>query len=222
MSEIPVTENTTTTLPASVTDYIARSLPTLHGWCTAQKAALLASSVLANRPTLAVEIGVFAGRSMFAVALAQVANGHGVSVGIEPWTPEACAQGCEKEDANRTWWEKIDHNLIEREFFRVRRDLGLEGVAQLCRNTAAGALPLFEMLAALHGRPPIDFLHIDGNHSEECSIYDVEHYVPLVAPGGQVWMDDIDWSTTKPAQRKLDELCQIVASYGTYAHYRRH
>jgi predicted O-methyltransferase YrrM len=50
-------------------------------------------------------------------------------------------------------------------------------------------------------------LHIDGNHSEEASTSDVDLFMPLVKPGGVVFMDDLNWDSTKRAQEKMLDFC---------------
>ena len=54
---------------------IVTTCGTMHGWATAEKCCTLASLVLANKPALAVEIGVWGGRSLLPVAMAMKAIG---------------------------------------------------------------------------------------------------------------------------------------------------
>lgn len=208
-------------LPRPIADFIDKVLPHMEGWCTVEKATALAEAVLDQKPLVFVEIGVFAGRSLITAALACEHNQRGRVIGIDPWTPEASESGFSEGDANRVWWAHVDHSLI----FKLCRDfvngLGVAGRVDLVRTTSEWALPGLKLVESLFGKPIVDFLHIDGNHSEECSTYDVEHYVPLVVPGGTVWFDDTDWTTTKKAQTMLDDLCEKVGMVGTCGIYKR-
>lgn len=47
----------------------------------------------------------------------------------------------------------------------------------------------------------IDFLHIDGVHSEAQALADVTNWSELVVSGGMIVLDDIDW----PGVRRADE-----------------
>ena len=47
----------------------------------------------------------------------------------------------------------------------------------------------------------IDFLHIDGAHSEAQALEDATNWSKLVALGGMIVLDDIDW----PGVRRADE-----------------
>ena len=56
----------------------------------------------------------------------------------------------------------------------------------------------------------IDILHIDGNHSEEASFFDIVTYYPKVKSGGYIWFDDKNWATTKKAIDYLYENCIYI------------
>ena len=64
----------------------------------------------------------------------------------------------------------------------------------------------------------IDMLHIDGNHSEKTSFYDVTKWAPQVTSGGFIIFDDINWCengtlTTGRAVQWLDEHCIKVGEF---------
>jgi uncharacterized protein YdaT len=58
---------------------------------------------------------------------------------------------------------------------------------------------------AAHLFKDIDILHFDQNHSELASMRDIQIYYPLVKPGGYIWFDDTNWTTTNKAQQWLAE-----------------
>ena len=59
-------------------------LPTLEGWCSKSKANHFIDLILAVKPEVYVEIGVFGGSSIFPVASALKYLGKGVVIGIDP------------------------------------------------------------------------------------------------------------------------------------------
>ena len=81
-------------MKGAVNDIIEREIPKLPGWCTPEKAKRLAE--LAFGAELAVELGVFGGRSLVAIALG-IKWGprpeHGYVDGIDPYTPAAALEG---------------------------------------------------------------------------------------------------------------------------------
>lgn len=58
------------------------------GWCTLEKAYALAAAVIMLRPSLVVEVGIWAGRSFVPMALALKQIGKGQIIGIDPWKAE--------------------------------------------------------------------------------------------------------------------------------------
>jgi predicted O-methyltransferase YrrM len=164
--------------------------------------------VLETEPVISVEIGVFAGKSLFAIGGALQALGDDRKVyGIEPWNNAACEQGYEEGDENREWWGAVNMNLIERGFYDVRKYLNLEEKTVAIKAKSEDAVTKFEEWN--QKGHPIDFLHIDGNHTEEVSARDVELFVPLVRKGGLIFFDDINWEPTKKAQDQLERLADL-------------
>lgn len=191
-------------LPQPIADYIS-TMGSLDGWCSPQKATALANAILKDRPSVVVEIGVFAGRSLIAMALAVKQNGSGIVFGIDPWLVDASVEH-QTDRVNVDWWGKLDHDLIYRRCMQACTTQGVLDHTVLIRGKS-------QQVAGLLRRSildrVIDMLHIDGNHSEETSSFDVVNYVPLVRPGGVVVFDDTNWETTKKAQELLSGLCDF-------------
>src|SRR5690349_19387564 len=115
----------TPALPEEVSRYINDVMPKMHGWCSVAKAEHLARSVISAKPMVCIEIGVYSGRSLFAIATALKAIGHGHIIGIDPWETESSIEGYEGE--NRTWWSLLDHNMIYKQCTDHLKMLALEG-----------------------------------------------------------------------------------------------
>ncbi|HEV8051121.1 MAG TPA: class I SAM-dependent methyltransferase, partial [Parachlamydiaceae bacterium] len=164
----------------------------LEGWCTRNKAAILIDMVFMLRPKTIVEIGVWGGKSLIPMAQALNTTKSGIIFGIDPWDSLASIQGM--EGANYDWWGTVDHTMILQGLLEKISKFQLSGHIQLIKDTSENASPI----------PNIDILHIDGNHSENASMHDVNKWVPLVRNGGIIIFDDVDWITNEKAVQWLD------------------
>lgn len=189
----------------------------LLGWCTPEKAQAMADLILQEEPLLCVEIGVFGGRSLVAQALAlrEVAGKsgqNGVIWGIDPWTTDAALEG-ENGNENDEWWAKQNLAQIRNGLLAAIDDNDLWNWVRIAVAKSADLDQSFW---------DIDILHIDGNHSEECSTSDVKIWLPAVRPGGWIWFDDTNWKSTSKAVRMLDKACKVVKDVGACRLYRKH
>lgn len=192
---------------------VAELRPRLQGWCTPAKAEALVESVfeLPMGP-VCVEIGIFGGQSLSALAVACGARGGHVW-GLDPWRrDDALAHVAEPE--NRDWWSKVDYELVYAQCLRTFLDFGLLRSSTIVRATSARG-------AALFAPSSVDLVHIDGNHSEEESLADVERWLARLKPRGILWMDDIDWPSTRRAQETIGRICDPVSLVGSCARYRK-
>lgn len=188
------------------------TIPTMGGWLSAARAVEMYRLVRETKPALYCEIGVFAGRSLLANALAMQDNGHGHAIGIDAWKPQTCLEG-EHDAADARWWSRVDLHDIHRQCMETVWRLGLAERVTVIRAASKDCAAIIPS--------GIDILYIDGNHSELASCRDVELYLPKVAAGGYIWADDCDWLTTKKAQSMLDRQCELVLDAGAYRLYRK-
>lgn len=182
-------------------DQAIASMP--YGWCTREKATAMAKSILDRRPHICVEIGVYGGKSLIpcAMALAELSAGH--ILGIDPWMPDAAAEG-ESEKANEDWWRF--RSALDQAEAQARNSIvhfGLEHVCNVVKDRGERVVQRF-------ADGSVDFIHIDGNHTELASVRDVTGWLPKMSKGGLIWFDDINWETTKRAIAMLDEACDVV------------
>lgn len=177
-------------------EYIEKTVPTLHGWCTPEKAAHLYNLVLEQANPLCVELGVFAGRSLLPIAMGARAMG-GNTVGIDSWSKEACEQGV-NDIANTDWWNAIDYDFFYNYSYKVMADAGLLSTTRLIRSKSTDAVSHFEPNS-------ISVLHQDSNHSEQVTVEEVNLWCDKVKIGGYWIFDDTDWPTTQVAQSLLLE-----------------
>lgn len=199
-------------LDPSLAQAIAQAIPTIQGWCTVEKGQHLAELVVEQRPGLCVEIGVYAGRSLVALALACRHVG-GFAVGIDPWAQEANCDGWDKDDANRDWWSRVD---MEPFYAQAQASISIFGLREHCALLRTRAEPA----AAVFAAGSVGLLHIDGNHSESAACRDVALYLPKLRPGGLLVFDDANWPSTMLAQRRLAEACELLEDRTSYRVYR--
>lgn len=177
------------------------------GWCPLEKGAFLVDLVLKSQPGVIVEIGVWGGKSLVPMAYALKANGHGIAYGIDPWDSNESAQWI-TEEVNKEFWQRADHLWVLNDLQRKIAHFQLENQIKLIKSSSENAPPIFD----------IDLLHIDGNHSEYASYFDVTKWVPLVKSGGWIIFDDINWFekgvyTTSKAVDWLDSHCIRIAEF---------
>ncbi len=163
-----------------------------------EKAQTLAMLVVALRPDVTCEIGLFGGRSFFGLALAHKVIGHGVAYGIDAWDVKAATEGYTGD--NRQYWNDMKMDTIQSDFMATLKTLGLEGVTKILRQKSDDVVP----------PKNIGALHVDGQHSEQ-AIRDVSRFAPNVKRGGLVILDDLSWANDgdKPVLRAVDELKKL-------------
>jgi predicted O-methyltransferase YrrM len=171
----------------------------LEGWCTNLKASILIDLIYAIKPQTVVEVGVFGGKSFIPMAHALKQLGKGRAYGVDPWKHTASAVGM--EGVNLDYWEKLDHEMILNGLLAKINEFGLNDYISIIRASSEEA-PVINN---------IDLIHIDGNHSEKTSLYDVKKWVPMVRKDGIVIFDDVDWPSTAKAVAWLDRHCKRVA-----------
>lgn len=169
------------------------------GWCTHKKMSVLIDIISACKPKTIVEIGVWGGKSLIPMAYVLKECNQGIIYGIDPWSNIASVEGMMHE-GSKAFWNFVDHEDIMRKLEQYIHQFQLEKHVQLIRATSADAPSI----------PDIDILHIDGNHSEECSWLDVTKWVPLVRKGGWIILDDLNWTENGilTQQKSIDYLNQ--------------
>lgn len=193
---------------------IKESIPKMEGWCTPEKGCALAKAIVDTKAELSVELGVFGGRGIISMAMAHEAIGKGVAWGFDPWTKEAALEG-ENIAGNDEWWGKLDLEGIYRGFVDHILAHELMKTCYWARLKSQDAVKLFK-------DDSIDLLHADSNHSEKVSCDEVFRWSSKVKDGGYWFADDIDWPTTKKAQKMLRENgFKLIEDHKKWAIYRK-
>lgn len=200
------------TVDTTVDAIIENELPALPGWCTPEKGRRLLD--LAQGTTLCVELGVFGGRSLVAIALALKSQSFGEVHGIDPFTPTAALEGT-NDPANNEWWSKLDYEAVACTAQEALYRLELIPYAHLIRMRSAD-------VAKYYRDGSIDLLHQDSNHSEENSCEEVRLWAPKIRHGGHWIFDDTNWASTRRAQSELEAAgFEELEDHGSWKIYRR-
>jgi hypothetical protein len=175
-------------------EYIKSIVPTLHGWCTVDKAIHLYKLVCDHDTPLCVELGVFAGRSLLPIALAARSK-SGTAVGIDAWSKNASQEGT-NDPANTKWWNNIDYEFFYNYTTNVIKTAGLTGSTLIIRSKTSD-------ICNHYTSESISLLHQDSNHSEENTVDEVNLWYDKLKIGGYWVFDDANWATTQKAQEIL-------------------
>lgn len=175
---------------------LPKNYESIRGWCTAEKALTVMNLIINSKSTMCVELGVFGGKSLIAIAIAakQVSQSSKV-IGIDAWTAQASLEG-KNDKANDEWWEKIDYNDMYIYTKNLMVSNNVDSIVELWKCKSKDAVTKFE-------DQTIDVLHQDSNHSEEISCEEVELYYNKLKIGGYWIFDDANWPTTQKAQKLL-------------------
>lgn len=177
--------------------------PNFEGWCPLEKAKHIMNILYSHPSDVCVELGVYGGSSFYPLVSAIAYKQQGIAYAIDPWDNLPCLDGNENEEKQKNYWGKIDLNNIMHKFLDDMHRNGLDANYVVLRMSSEQALSYFE-------DESIDFLHIDGNHSEKSSMYDVTHWLPKVKKGGVICFDDAWWNSTQKAVRLLLQDCDIM------------
>ncbi len=190
-------------LPDHIKEAIFHYCVHMDGWTTPERGAEMASRIIETKAKVCVDIGVYAGRSTIAMGFAARELGDSMVYGIDPWKLDYAIEGDNVEE-NAKWW-KENSNLEEmhRQAMRAVWSHRLDKWITIIRNGSQYVHQLF---------PVIDFLNVDGCHTELASCRDVELYLPRLRSGGYLTFDDTAWETTQPALRMVEKECELIAT----------
>jgi len=160
--------------------YIQTTIPTLDGWASCEKGCAMAALVLTMKPKTVLEIGLFAGRSIFGMAMAAKEIGNCKVIGLDAYSSSVAA-GLET-GLNAEWWAKLDFKEIEAKMRALLKTFQLENTVEVVISKSDDYTP----------PDSIDIWHCDGAHTEQ-AVTDVERYAPKIPLGGIAILDDLHW-----------------------------
>jgi hypothetical protein len=175
-------------------------------WCSAEKAEKMMDLVRETRPKVCVEIGAYAGWTVLPVAATLKYLKEGRVYAIDAWSNHEAVKSIPAHNINYQWWSRLDMRFIKRQFESLLTEWNLWAYCWIIHDTSEEAVGQI---------PEIDFLHLDGNCSEEGSLLDTELYLPKVKSGGYILLSNLffslDGKHPKMATlwRLMDE-CEVV------------
>lgn len=175
-------------------------------WCTKEKANLLIDLVLLTSPKVCVEIGSFTGSTALPILTSLKYLRKGTLYAVDAWSCEEAIRGLPATDINTQWWGTLNMASIKAQFYEMLNSWSLN---EYCRT-----MPMTSQ-NAVRKIPPIDFLHLDGNFSEEGALQDSKLYVPLVKSGGYILLSNVHVMIAKrPSKMKaltvLLDHCEVI------------
>lgn len=190
------------TLQSKITDLLNGPMKG-QGWCTPEKGYDLALAIIKARASTICSIGVFYGSSLLPQALACKEQDHGTVYAIDPWSREAGTEGYDGKNAE--WWGSLDYENIYRTFLGHLKAQGVEQYVKVLRQKSDDVdVP-----------DVIDFLEIDGQHTDQAS-RDVERFASRVRLHGFCFVDDISGWGGGPARA-----VQKLLTYGFVELFKR-
>jgi hypothetical protein len=147
---------------------------------------------------------VFGGSSFFPIVSALAFKKQGIAYAIDPWSNDACLEGYEGMNPDHfKYWGTVNLEGVMKKFIEKMHNNDLDSFYEIMRISSSEAYLKFD-------NESIDFIHIDGNHSEQSAIFDVVHWLPKVKKKGIICFDDAWWKSTQPAIKILLKECDIM------------
>ncbi|QZA58136.1 class I SAM-dependent methyltransferase [Candidatus Rhabdochlamydia porcellionis] len=178
------------------------------GWCSKTKAKRMMDLIYRVRPELCVEIGVFGGSSIYPTVSALKFLNHGKVIAIDPWNVFNCLEGYKPDSPKHQFWGRINQESVYLGFMQMLKNFALDSYCTVMRMPSLDGVHNFD-------DESIDILHIDGNHSENIALKDVQIYLPKVKKGGYIWFDDTDYPETHKAWKFLSLHCIKDENFST-------
>jgi hypothetical protein len=204
--------------PLSVAEYASlhRGFLRTYGQCDVTKLEALCALARVTPPGDVVELGVFYGRSAYALARLAHAHGLGSTVCVDSWgRARITDQGAAAGVLNATQ-SAYDQEHVFEEFLALASEvpnmsyIREEAVDAARSYQAAGRRGLLTVpeLREVSLTGAVSLLHVDANHRYDQVRRDVDAWEPLVMPGGWIVFDDYQWAFGDGPTRVGDELLE--------------
>lgn len=195
--------------------FLEESVPKMEGWCSVEKAKRLCLLCADSPPYEGIEIGVFGGRSLLAMALGCAVAGAGYITGFDPYDAASSLEGTQDPNSGSSQqWANFDYEKILHDANLTLESRSLQPFARIIRERSLKGVERYR-------DGSINLLHQDGNHEESVASAEVRAFAPKMAYGGLWIMDDVNWSTlVKPQQMLLSVGAQIVEFHDGWAIYQ--
>lgn len=187
-------------------------LPTIEGHCSKEKALLMMNLIRKEKLKKCVEIGVFAGSSVYPITRALQFNQTGVVFAIDAWDANQATLEIKETKPEYKVLKELDWNKIYNDFHSLLARNGLTKYCKIIRQPSEMATSVFE-------DKTIDFIHFDGNHGVNSSYQDVIRYFPKVKNGGYILLNDANWISLRRPLVFLLERCDLISEFSASSSY---
>lgn len=161
---------------------------------------------------ISVELGVFAGVSLFCMAHAHKDIERGYVIGVETWDNVAPLEGTNSPE-NDAWWKSLDMKYIKDCFYKSCDFLDLHPTVIVGKSYESARFVADDSIALLHQ---------DGTHNEEVITKELDAWTPKIKVGGILIVDDTNWQETKGGYSKLPSYgFELVEQFDTWAIYTK-
>lgn len=169
------------------------------GWCSLNKAGCIIDCIndicsKTSDPTC-VEVGVYGGKSVIPAVLELKRLKKGKFYAIDPWDNVEATKGYFGEHYN--FWFNVDLNNIYNIFVNLLDENDCADYVEIIRQPSDEAPEIHD----------IDFLYIDGQHTEQ-AIRDVYKYASKVRLNGYCVVDDINQEVWGEVSTKTPEILE--------------
>jgi len=172
------------------------------GWCPKEKADKIIDCVIETcrniENPVCVEIGVYAGKSLFPFGLCFKYLNKGKVYAIDPWLNSEATIGYEGKHYD--FWNNIPFDRVYNTFLMGLNELNIEKFVEIIKDASDNVDPIHN----------ISVLHIDGQHTDQV-IKDINKYATAVILNGYCFLDDVyvdGWPLPS------DKAIQIIESFG--------
>lgn len=184
----------------------------IPGWCSEEKAHLMMDHIREKKCLVCVEIGVFGGKSMLPILKSLKYNGQGNLYAIDAWSGLEATKGYPTSDPNYSWWNNLDWDHFYTQTLSLVTKHRLHQFCNVLRTSSQDAVNYF-------ADDTIDFIHLDGNHTEDLAFEDVIAYFPKVKDGGYLLLSDPNWYAMRRVLAYLLERAEIAAPFDSGSEY---
>lgn len=174
----------------------------IEGWCCQEKEEDLFTWINKMNCKSGLEIGVFGGSSLIRAGL-MFKDNKGHLVGIDPYCFIDSNKYDTKNTENYNWWKELDYDNIYNGCLNSLSRYNLKDTVNLIKMNSDDYCKKIPDKC-------LDFLHIDGNHTEEQSCLDVKNYLPKCKNGCVIFLDDIGWESVHRARDMLRKRCKMI------------
>ena len=180
--------------------------------CSSEKVIFLMDHIYKTRPKTCVEVGVYTGSSLLPVAAVLKYHGHGVIFAIDAWSNKEATRNMSPKDTSLGFWSNVEMGAAYDKFKERLHDWD---VRKQCVIVSTASTNVASKLKE------IDFLHLDGNHTESGALSDATLYLPQVKRGGYILFSRLFYKVRgfQPKLKAFHYLLRYCDVVGSVDHY---